>query len=316
MGSRSTKVDKPMQEKNLPHRLFSFLESLFQINYAFILESYKKNKRRKLLQHTPIMNKNGVCHLLEEAKCCFVLSTGRCGTKLLTKLLSNHPFIDAIHKPSPELSFLSKEAYLYKDQKNNSYKIAALHARLELIRESYHYGSIFAETNNRITFCAPFLTELFKQSKFIHIVRNPPDFVRSGILRGYYEGHSADESRIVPQLQSTTYKYWESMSQIEKISWLWNETNLFIENFKKEIDAKNILTLKAEDLFTVPDVSVNIFHFLDLEPIPERVIRKIISTPTNVQKLGDFPRYSNWTEDQKQQLRSQANLARLYGYEI
>jgi hypothetical protein len=42
---------------------------------------------------------------------CFVLSTGRCGTQLLTTLFELHPKVDAHHEPAPELVYFGKYAY-------------------------------------------------------------------------------------------------------------------------------------------------------------------------------------------------------------
>ena len=63
-------------------------------------------------------------------------------------------------------------------------------------------------------------------------MRHPGDFVRTGIRREYYRGNEKDDSRITPLADDEIYNSWANLSDIQKIGWLWNTTNDFIENEK------------------------------------------------------------------------------------
>ena len=251
--------------------------------------------------------------VFKNAPCCFVLSTGRCGTKLLTNLYEATKGISVFHTPEPELVYASKLAYIEGEKHFNCYKIAMICSRYKLVESCYIRKQIYIETNNHITFFARHVSEVFGKSKFIHLVRHPGEFVRAGIRRGYYIGHSYDVGRITP-VNGDERQAWKSMSQIEKITWLWNETNKFIENFKQKVDTSRIFFARSEDLFKDPNVYLNIASFIGCDPPSEKKIQKIIGKPVNVQKEGEFPTYSQWTEDKKDQLRRFALLADVYGY--
>jgi len=250
----------------------------------------------------------------EEARCCFVLSTGRCGTKLLTNLLGLSREITCEHSPSPELVYFSKLAYEASHENSDKFRLGIDMARYELIRDAFLRNKIYVETNCRITFFAPFLANVFKQAKFIHLVRHPGDVVRSGIRRKWYERHTADVGRIVP---GDNLNNWNRMTQIEKIGWLWNETNLFIEHFKSHLENTDKITfVKAEDLFSKAETSLKIFEYLQVEPPPDKKIGRKINHPVNVQREGDFPEYNQWDSEQKEQLKKYAILSSTYNYNL
>jgi len=280
---------------------------------------YKLNKDviKQRIQYNPadeFTNMPQIVH--EQSRCCFVLSTGRCGTAFLTTLLELSKDIRCEHQPSPELIYPSKLAYESSREDDGKLEIGIDMARYELVEWSFSRNQIYVETNNRITFFAPYLAKLFKQSMFIHLVRHPGDFVRSGIRRKWYSGKDYhDAGRIVPT--NGSFDNWNRMTQIEKIAWLWNETNQFVEDFKANLDDPNrFMFAKAEDLFSVPEMAVKIFKFLDLEPPLKGKINKAMKRPVNTQQGGDFPKYKQWNSEQKEQLKKYALLYAKYGYEL
>jgi hypothetical protein len=292
--------------------IFRWAEKIYYTNREMILSSLQR--RRNLHINLPVVELPKA--VMNETECCFVLSTGRCGTDLLTRILEKHPMLEAQHQPKPELIYLSKIAYLEVNQNKENWRAAALHARYDLLEDCFMRGIIYVETNNRITFYAPYLAELFPRSRFIHLIRDPRDFVRSGLRRGYYTGVKTDIGRIVPRVDSPVADKWLTISQISKIAWLWNETNAFIENFKDEISNERVMTVFAEDLFTNVSVSESIYNFIGITPPSRQWLAKRISKPTNIQKIGDISSYIKWTEIEKNQLREWSSLASYYNYII
>jgi hypothetical protein len=248
---------------------------------------------------------------------CFVLSTGRCGTGLITKILKYGPDLLVEHNPKPELEYVS--SVVHREQPPiESLWIAVLAARFDLFfLEAFRRGRIYVETNNRISFFAPALAEMLPNAKFIHLVRHPADFVRSGMRRNYYKEGSIQHQR----LQLLDNDKWNKMSRVEKISWEWNEINSAIEDFKNKCDQSRIMMIKSEDLFTQPELIGAIFTFIN-QPNPfqswpiERVRNKLINKPMNKQITGYFPKYSGWTAEDKLKLQSYATLSGRYGYTL
>jgi hypothetical protein len=154
-------------------------------------------------------------------------------------------------------------------------------ARYEYVRNAFIRNELFVETNPRITFFAHQLAALFPKAKFIHLIRHPVDFIASGMARNWYiEGRIRDEGKIKPENGTE----WEQWSEADKIAWLWQETNAFIEEFKKQGGKGRTLTVRAEDLFKDSKVSREISVFIGLEPLPGKVSKKLISKRVNVQR--------------------------------
>jgi len=278
----------------------------------------QKMDNRGVVHHWYIDYTNLPQVIHQEARCCFVLSTGRCGTKLLTNLLGLSRRIRSEHESLPILVYFSKLAYEASVNTHEGSKESRLGidmARYELIRDTFLRNQIYVETNNRLTFFAPSLAELFKKSRFIHLVRHPGDTVRSGIRRMWYTGrHSHDVGRIVPTNGSIN---WDGMTQIEKIAWLWNETNQFIEDFILNLgDNNRVLYVKAEDLFSKTEAAKEIFRFLQVDPPADEQINAVIERPVNVQTIGNFPKYNDWNPEWKEQLKKYAVLSSKYNYSL
>ena len=83
------------------------------------------------------------------------------------------------------------------------------------------------------------------------------------------------------------------MSQISKISWLWNETNQFIENFKNQVNNSKVITIFSEDMFNNIEVIKNIFDFIEVDnPFKDQEIQKFLEKPVNQQKINKYPKYN------------------------
>jgi hypothetical protein len=247
-------------------------------NKAFFehLKNKKSINDRKDVDFVALSNK-----VHDEFAPIFVLSTGRNGTLLLTNLLAKSKNAVVFHEPVPELSMASKLAY--EKHKIDSSFVAGMFegARYEFLRTAFLLNKIYIETNNRITFFAHEIAKLYPNAKFIHLVRNPSSFIKSGLGRNWYSGETLyDEARIV----MNDAKVWNTLNQYEKIAWLWNETNQFIEEFKTTVESTRVLTVKAEDLFKSVQISNDIFAFCELNSISNSAISKIIGTKTNAGK--------------------------------
>jgi hypothetical protein len=157
-------------------------------------------------------------------------------------------------------------------------KGAFLAGRYEAIRDYQLSGLRYVETNNRLTFFAPAIAELFPKAKFIHLVRHPSSFISSGMQRKWYTGQSiTDEGRISPPESLNL------MSRSDKIAWLWNTTNEYIENFKRSISVERVYTLQSEKLFTNVDEAISLMKWLKFQTQPD-LAKKIIDTPVNKSK--------------------------------
>ena len=273
-------------------------------------------ERRNYLRMPPEFWERLPESVCEEHSPVFVLSTGRCGTALLTKLFQCVPGVLCHHTPSPELVYSERSAYEEGLEKFEAYKAVVLAARFELVADCIVRGRRYVETNCRITFFAPHLYELFPQARFVHLVRHPGDFVRSGVRRKYYQGKYADVGRIRP-ISGPAAEAWPGMTIFERCAWLWNETNAYIERFKQGCDPQRVFTLTSEHLFSDPSATLNVLERCRLPKPAESLVARRIRKPVNQQlDNGDLPHYSLWDESRKQEVRRWARLAERYGYRL
>jgi hypothetical protein len=215
----------------------------------------------------------------EEYAPCFVLSTGRCGTALLNKVLEAHPQIMAVHNPLPEFSYHSGFAYVNHSLQPDICKAHFDGARYEPIRNAFIEGKFYVETNQRITFFAYQLAEMFPKARFIHLYRHPHSFISSGVARNWYSASKlTDEGRIT----MSDSEVWNALTQDEKVAWLWQETNAFIEGFKSKY-GERVLTVKAEEFFKDPHITVDIFNQIGVNALSTSKIKQMIKKPVNKQ---------------------------------
>ena len=211
----------------------------------------------------------------EQARPVFVLSTGRAGTKLLTRLLESSKELMPVHEPAPELAYHSALAYR-EPTGSEALKMAIDLARYEYIRDAYLVNQRYVETNNRISFFAYYLAELYPQARFIHLVRHPEDFIRSGVARNWYRGQSIyDEGRIRDEAR---FKDWRPE---QRVAWLWSATNNFILRFAGRYPQRSF-QLKSETLFAGRQEELNaLWQFLGLDDITTERVRSVTGRVEN-----------------------------------
>ena len=226
--------------------------------------------------------------------CFFVLSTGRCGTKMLSILLSRSPEAMVWHEPRPTLFKFAKDAYTGKIDTARLIRILTV-SRLPLIDQSVQMNTGYGETGNHVTFYAKALAKWLPNAKFIHLIRNPKDVICSGMRRGWYRSMAKyDRTRIRPKKGSREASLWEKWDQFEKISWLWAATNRFCKDFCLEYPSRSIM-IRAEDLFNNnPTVWPWLYSFIGLSMPDKSVVERIVSQKINKQSSKSFPSPSEW----------------------
>ncbi|UTW61759.1 sulfotransferase [bacterium SCSIO 12741] len=285
-------------------KLSDVIGSWLEVNRTFVKELMANRERSRNIK----FHYNDIYKEVHQSdQICFVLSTGRCGTKLLSKMFTMSEEVEDHHATLPEMYYFDR--YAYENHKSAHGELMKMidAARYELIRKSILVDKTYIETNNRITFFAYQLAELFPQAKFIHLIRNPISFVKSGVGRNWYEGDNYNnEGRIVPVGREEEFAKWPIE---EKVAWLWNETNQFIHDFKSTLPQERVLTVVAEDLFKKPEVTRSIYDFIGVPSLSDAVISKTISKPVNKGKKSASPSLS---EDQKKRVMEIAKINQEY----
>lgn len=254
----------------------------------------------------------------------FVLSTGRSGSKFLANLLAHAPNVAAFHEPRPTLQYFSDYAFHHQEEKEILTNMIDA-ARMESILEIFIKDKIYVESNQCLSFFAPVIAERFKESRFVHVVRHPGDFVRSAVRKGWHRNDSIWEAGRVKIADNDR---WDPMDQIEKLAWVWETTNRFIDSFKEGLSSSRSLTLTFEELVSDVEAAARLLEFTGGGAIDPVKIREMQSArvnelyihpgePPNMKKVVDFPRYADWDGEMKAKLvRIAADLASTYSYRL
>ena len=263
----------------------------------------------------------------------WVLSTGRCGTAWLTALLDRSEQVAANHHLPPQLVRQSRLAHadwrrfgLDGSDKIPPYWAAGRWTELvrgsrdDLISAAQARGRRYVETNNRITFLGPAILAAYPRSRFIPIVRHPADFVRSGVARGWYRGHGHDVGRPDPVAGAWDEpgRSPETWSQLEKVAWLWNETQAFIATFAglAEEAGAPVPTFTSEAMFSEPETALAIARYCGAVDLAQDDAVRLQGRRINPQRGDRMPPYAQWSAADRQALRERCPLAASFGYEL
>lgn len=239
----------------------------------------------------------------------FVLSTGRVGSQTLARLLALAPNLISLHEPRPYLFGLSKASFESGGTEGSQQILRAAWwaAREQLLDLSLRCGRGYVETSPQGTFLCRVIQRAAPSAKFIHLIRNPMEVIRSGMRRRWYAGHPHDTTRPEPRPGCDERILWEQWSPLEKNIWLWGATNEWIFNFCAELPENASLLLRAEDLFAgQEDTMRQLFEFVKSAMPSERLTQRILAAKLNAQRGGESFAQDDWSQGAKDFLETKA----------
>ncbi len=246
------------------------------------------------------LNKPRIDTFDQDHPCVFVLSTGRVGTTTLASLFELATNVFAYHEPSPELVGLSTLAYEYANETaaREILRESFVTMRKSLFNYSLSCNKGYVETGPYPTFLAPIILEAVPNARFIHLIRDPKDVIKSGMKRKWYAGHAEDRTRIIPLADTDASRQWPTCTPIQKIAWLWTETNKWIQEFCDLLPSDRALLIYAEDVFAHDTETIEkLFGFISA-PLPSnRKIARVLGQKLNAQKTGSFPASDSWKSE-------------------
>ncbi len=236
------------------------------------------------------------------AKCLFVLSTGRTGSSTLIRLLNLSPKITALHEPKPNLVREYRRAFSGMMTRPDRYRRLFERARRRLISRACSNGEVYAEAT-LLKFFAPVIADMLPNAKFLHLHRHPGEVVRSGMRRRWYLDNPVDRYRLVPPPTDPAYGSWAHWDSFQKVCWLWHVENTYFLDLAQTLGHDRVLRLQF-DQWIDPRTGEyrRIFDFVGVEPPEPGAVSRVLGTKYNRQADGEFPRYEQWTDAQKQSL--------------
>lgn len=208
-----------------------------------------------------------------------------------------------------------KEARIHVHEDPERFRRIFSEARCISLQRCARAGLTYAESSPRMTFFAPVIYPLLPNSRFLFVHRHPGEVVRSGMRRGWYEGHAADPARIVPTDAEMPASEWLSLTSFQKICWYWDTYIRFSREFVRSVGTDRVFELDATKLFDGSAVG-ELFVFLGLGSPNDGKVKEVLSTTENAQTEREFPRYRDWTPEMRADLvRFAGESMRALGYE-
>jgi len=188
----------------------------------------------------------------------FIVGTGRCGTHLMYELFN----MLNISKANHILDLDGDSFYRYFKWNNIHVDLAGFFS----VREKYikdDEQKVYVESNPYLSFHIPELVQQYN-ARFIFLVRNAEDVVRSHISKGWYENDYVIEKpslplgyqygmktnhffgRVVPR--GDEFEKWQSLTRVGKISWMWERVNMWIQEDFEKLQDDDKYFLKVEDM--------------------------------------------------------------------
>ncbi|MEN8169042.1 MAG: hypothetical protein ABFS08_02320 [Pseudomonadota bacterium] len=167
---------------------------------------------------------------LDSLNLFFVLSTGRAGTKWVSEVLSLVDRAQIVHEPIPMEVHAHMDA-IYDAVKAENY-VKSVKRKDIFFRVLRHDCDIYGEINGNIRRHIPFLKSYFPKAKFLHLVRDGRNVVRSILARNTFKGNHPVFGSDCPIPSKELRRKWGTMSEFEKACWAWKEEN---ENMRTQI---------------------------------------------------------------------------------
>ncbi len=220
----------------------------------------------------------------------FLISPGRSGTKSLIDLCARHTTMYCLHSPKP---WVASIGYMYHQKMISSEgaKYGFYATREPYLIQAYQQRKVFFDGDCKNLPVTLEIANLMPRARFIHLVRRPEKFIRSGLARGYYR---TTPHELWGHLTAAEFERSESIplkDQIEKIAFFWNEANRIAENAKQELGPNRVATVVAETMFEDPNIAFQALRQLGLESVIRRKsdfsIRKLNAQKQNLDLLSE-----------------------------
>lgn len=223
----------------------------------------------------------------------FVLGTGRSGTTTICDLLRQSPGTRAEHEPFIQLTSLSTRlAYGDITTSEASESLRMLFQHVTVAPETEHL--VYAD--QKFWNLVPLIHELLPRARFLHLIRDGRDFVRSAVSRGWFGPEDADRNGIWGQTRlqgdrldpAISSESWQGMSPFARASWYWALVNDRIEGDLAGLPPEVHLTIRLEEL---PAEVSRLFQFLGWQaPEPLQIPQSNVVAPPHRKQYAAIAR--------------------------
>lgn len=221
----------------------------------------------------------------------FILSTGRTGTDLFTRLFNEAvPDAWSLHEPSPAFrrrgqQLLSRESTRFE---RSYFKVP------RSIRHSKRQEKLYVETNYHLFACIPLIRKSFPDAFIVHIIRDGREVVSSWLNKWRYITNDHITPFHIPL--HPDQENWEDWDPLQRNAWYWRTVQELVEH--EGVD----LTLRFEEIFKGDRQAV----YTLLDALEDRVtydpkkVQALLTEKVNSSPRDFFPPYAEWPEHWKE----------------
>lgn len=214
----------------------------------------------------------------------FITAIGRSGTKFLSNLLNQCENTLVLHEPL--ISDRRRYNMFFNNPKKSTVYMRKVRKNVILINAQgvNNYGEVNGFLRRHILA----LRKTFPEAKFLHLVRDGRDVVRSIYSRKAFEKWDKSTVGVEPP------GGWKTNNRFKKICWYWNVENVHInKHIDKHVNLEKIIN--DYDYF-----KENVLDFLGLE-LSKEVWNVMSKNKVNATRNGKYklPIYDKWNDKQK-----------------
>jgi hypothetical protein len=233
----------------------------------------------------------------QRVDCYFATGTGRCGTMLLSQVLSTAGNTHCNHEHSVP-TLVMKDAYYRGDY--TDLNAASLRAIDELVVDYAKMGKSYGECSSHLFLVLPELYKRYGPSvRFALVVRRPDTFIGSALARGFFDPHHPKPCEHVrPSPKTEVGGQWETLTPFEKGLWYWNMVNSTVLDVFRRLPAECTRVVRMEDI-NLPEVE-RLFQFFGLAGFSslQPDIRNMLDVRVNASPgQGDDRSLNPWSQE-------------------
>ena len=231
----------------------------------------------------------------------FIVSSGRSGTAMLHKALSDTGDIEMHHEYMVHIAQpLAVRRYMGLITRDDAKAVLRdTHAAAIRYSRAAHWG----DSSNKLSWLIPELAELLPQAKFVHLVRDGRKVAGSYYRKLYAECYDDCSTAILQAHRDDPAnhpapppekKYWwpipkdsafRGFDQFDRIAWHWAEINRVIAESLAALPPARAHFARLEDLYIQPSSVKGLFRFLNLPYREEHFA--MFARPHNVNRPED-----------------------------
>ena len=211
--------------------------------------------------------------LLHKASPVFAVGTGRCGSKFVAELISQFvPSVSAVHEMSPRLILENSDAEIQASNRLRRMLFSAAYVE-KVVTLELDQKRLFSSSQLHVRYIE-IMSSVFGNPVVIHLVRNPYDFIASGVKQGWFLNTTVWEtSRSVYMVGE-----WRRRPQVVKLAIYWAMLNQYVVDMETLVP---VHLLRIEDLVSSVEAADRVFDIVGPFCGDRNHLSEFIQNPVN-----------------------------------